>query len=124
MHTQIHLSEYKIGLKEYLIFCVMYIQVSSRVIWIVSGLVLFLASVIGKIGAALALIPDPVIAGLSFVSMSSVVAAGTNSLQSLNLNSARNELILGLSILLGLSVPTWAKQNPAAYATGKMCFFV
>ena len=81
---------------------------------------LILASVIGKIGAALALIPDPVIAGLTFVSMSSVVAVGTNSLHSLNQHSARNELILGLSIMLGMAIPAWAKHNSAAYATGKL----
>lgn len=92
-------------------------KVASRIIWIASGIILVLTGVLGKMGAVLAMVPDPVVAGISIFSFATVAAVGVGSLRSLQ-SSARNELILGVALLLGFTIPQWAKSNLDALETG------
>ena len=47
-----------------------------------------------------------------------IVAVGLSNLQYVDLNASRNLCIIGLSLLLGLSLPWWLKANPEAINTG------
>ena len=51
-----------------------------------------------------------------------IVAVGISNLQYVDLNSTRNLLVIGLSLLFGLSLPWWLKANPEAIKTGKILF--
>ena len=51
-----------------------------------------------------------------------IVAVGISNLQYLDLNSTRNLLVIGLSLLFGLSLPWWLKANPEEMKTGKILF--
>lgn len=48
-----------------------------------------------------------------------VAAVGISNLQFVKLNSSRNLFILGVSLMMGLSVPSWMKRNKDQIDTGK-----
>jgi len=47
-----------------------------------------------------------------------VTAVGLSNLQFVDLNSSRNLFILGVSLMLGLSVPDWTNKNKEMINTG------
>jgi nucleobase transporter 1/2 len=77
----------------------------------IGGLIFILCGVIGKLGAALAMIPEPVLGGLIFTSLAFIVGTGMSNLSHVDLNSSRNVSILGFSVTLGLAIPTWLGQG-------------
>lgn len=93
-------------------------KVASRRVFQVAGLILVVSGVIGKIGAVLTLIPDPVIGGILTVVFGMVAMVGISTLQYTDMSSTRNLTILAISIILGLMVPQWIAQNPNAIQTG------
>lgn len=54
-----------------------------------AGIFFFLVGMIGKFGAILVLIPDPVVGGLFCVMFGMIAAVGLSNLQHANLNSSR-----------------------------------
>lgn len=80
-------------------------KVASRRV-VRSGAVLMLfIPIIGKFGAILATLPQPVV-GSMFVGLFGMIASvGLSNLQIVNMNNSRNLFIIGLSFFAGLSVP-------------------
>jgi xanthine/uracil permease len=62
----------KVGLQQYFI----YWQVASRAVFIAAGVTLMICGVIGKVGAALALIPQPIIGGTLLLGLGMVASIG------------------------------------------------
>ncbi|KAK3095707.1 hypothetical protein FSP39_017881 [Pinctada imbricata] len=93
-------------------------RVASRRVFQVAGLILLLGGIIGKFGAALTLIPDPIIGGTLTVVFGMVAAVGISTLQFIDLTSTRNLTILAISLILGLMVPEWMASNKNAIKTG------
>ena len=93
-------------------------QLASRVGWMIIGCVCMVGGIIGKIGAFLAICPDPIIGGFSIVGMGMIIAVGLSCLRHCNMRSVRNLVIIGSSIMLGLMVPYYMGQNPEAIDTG------
>ncbi|XP_052190149.1 nucleobase-ascorbate transporter 7-like isoform X2 [Diospyros lotus] len=83
---------------------------SRRVIQISVAFMIFF-SILGKFGAFFASIPLPVLAALNCVFYSYASSAGLGLLQYCNLNSFRTKFILGLSFLLGLSIPQYFREH-------------
>ena len=50
-----------------------------------------------------------------------IISVGVASVRYVDITSARNMLILGVSIMLGLMVPTWMVDNPGIIDTGQCC---
>ena len=48
-----------------------------------------------------------------------VTAVGLSNLQFVDLNSSRNLFVLGLSLMMGLSIPNWMATNKDLINTGK-----
>ena len=88
--------------------------------FLTAGAMLVILGVVGKMGAILSLIPEPVIGGTITVLFGVVTAVGVSSLQFVDLNSIRNLTIFGLSLILGLSVPSYINdpKNAGAINTG------
>lgn len=86
----------------------------------VAGIILLLSGIIGKFGAVLTLIPDPIIGGTLTVVFGMVGAVGISVLQFMDMSSTRNLTILALSMILGLMVPQWLLNNPNSINTGKV----
>ena len=80
-------------------------KVASRRVVRCGAAVMLVIPVIGKFGAALATLPQPVV-GAMFVGLFGMIASvGLSNLQIVNLNNSRNLFIIGISFFAGLSVP-------------------
>ncbi|XP_061054746.1 solute carrier family 23 member 1-like isoform X3 [Eubalaena glacialis] len=93
-------------------------RVGSRMVIVAAGCVLLLMGIFGKIGAAFATIPTPVIGGMFLVMFGVITAVGISNLQYVDMNSSRNLFIFGFSIYCGLAVPNWVNKNPERLHTG------
>ncbi|XP_044636083.1 solute carrier family 23 member 1-like isoform X2 [Equus asinus] len=93
-------------------------KVGSRMVIVAAGCVLLVMGVFGKIGAAFATIPTPVIGGMFLVMFGVIAAVGISSLQYVDMNSSRNIFVFGFSIFCGLTVPNWVNKNPEMLQTG------
>ncbi|XP_005405542.1 PREDICTED: solute carrier family 23 member 1-like isoform X3 [Chinchilla lanigera] len=93
-------------------------RVGSRRVIVAAACVLLLMGVFGKIGAAFATIPTPVIGGMFLVMFGVISAVGISNLQYVNMNSSRNLFIFGFSISCGLAIPSWVSRNPEKLQTG------
>ncbi|XP_041370464.1 solute carrier family 23 member 2-like [Gigantopelta aegis] len=97
-------------------------KVASRRVFQCAGVILIICGVIGKFGAVITLIPDPVIGGLNTVSLGLVTAVGMSALQYCDMSSSRNLTIIGVSFMLGIAVPQYLESNPDAIDTGSKEF--
>ncbi|XP_066964037.1 solute carrier family 23 member 2-like [Macrobrachium rosenbergii] len=93
-------------------------KVGSRRVVQYSAVFLILTGLFGKIGAWIATMPDPVLAGILIVTFATIAASGMAPLRCIDLNSSRNLFVLGFSIFLGLAVPKWLENNPGAIDSG------
>jgi nucleobase transporter 1/2 len=83
-----------------------------------AGIIFLLCGIFGKFGALLTMMPKPVLGGIVVISFGMVTSVGLSSLQFVNLSSGRNLCIIGLSLLLGLMIPTYLQRNNGAIKTG------
>jgi uracil-xanthine permease len=80
-------------------------KVASRRVVRCGAAVMLVIPIIGKFGAVLATLPQPVV-GAMFVGLFGMIASvGLSNLQIVNLNNSRNLFIIGISFFAGLSVP-------------------
>lgn len=78
-------------------------KVASRYVMIVASILLMILGIFPKIGALIAIMPNPVLGGAGIVMFGMVAAAGIKTLSRCELTT-RNLLILAVSIGLGLGV--------------------
>ncbi|XP_044102562.1 solute carrier family 23 member 1-like isoform X2 [Neovison vison] len=93
-------------------------RVGSRMVMVAAGCLLLVMGVFGKIGAAFATIPTPVIGGMFLVMFGVITAVGISNLQYVDMNSSRNLFIFGFSIYCGLAIPSWVNNNAEKLQTG------
>jgi uracil-xanthine permease len=80
-------------------------KVASRRVVRCGAAVMLVIPIIGKFGAVLATLPQPVV-GAMFVGLFGMIASvGLSNLQIVNLNNSRNLFTIGISFFCGLSVP-------------------
>ena len=94
-------------------------QVCSRYVWLLAGLICLVGGVIGKLGALLALVPDPVVGGILAASMAMIFSSAVNMLTHVEMTSSRNQIVLGLSFTLGVSTPIYTNTYRDDIDTGK-----
>lgn len=90
---------------------------SRRVIQWAAG-IMVVQGVISKLGAIFIMIPDPVVGGLFCVMFGMIAAFGLSALQYVDLKSARNLYILGVSLFFPMVLCTWIQKHPGAIQTG------
>lgn len=83
---------------------------SRRVIQVAALIMIFLG-MFGKFGALFTTIPDPIVGGVFMIMFGMITAVGISNLQYVDMNSSRNLFVLGFSLMLGMAVPYWVKQN-------------
>ncbi|XP_046545489.1 solute carrier family 23 member 1-like [Haliotis rubra] len=83
-----------------------------------AGAVMLLLSVMGKVGAALATMPDPALAGAIVVTCGMMITLGLSTLQYVNMNSSRNLIIIGMALFIGVFLPAWLETYPEDFRTG------
>ena len=89
----------------------------------VGGMLLLVMGILGKLGAIFVTIPDPIVGGVLMVMFGMIVAVGISNLQFVQLNNSRNLFIIGFSLLFGMALLFWMKQNPDAINTGQCISF-
>ncbi|KAJ7533788.1 hypothetical protein O6H91_13G065000 [Diphasiastrum complanatum] len=95
-------------------------KIGSRRVVEFGACVLIVLSIIGKIGAFIASIPQVIVAGLLSFMWTMVAALGLSNLRYSETGSSRNVLIVGLSLFLSLSVPAYFQQYNAHGSTSGM----
>lgn len=80
-------------------------QVGSRRVVQYAALTMLVFAVVGKFGAAMVTIPEPVVGGMFIVMFSMITAVGLSTLQYVDLTSSRNLFVIGFSIFFGLALP-------------------
>lgn len=93
-------------------------KVASRTVILLSGFLMILLGILGKIGAIFSTIPTPVIGGMFLIMFGVIGAAGISNLQTTDMNSSRNIFIFGFSIFSALTIPNWILKNPGSVETG------
>lgn len=97
-------------------------KVASRSCLVATGVILMILSVIGKLGAFLSTMPDPVVGGSMFVTFGIIAALGIFTLNSVDLTSSRNLAVFGMSLYSGIVIPEWLSRNPDGFDTGSDFF--
>ncbi|CAJ1077433.1 solute carrier family 23 member 1-like [Xyrichtys novacula] len=93
-------------------------KVGSRMVIFISGVLMILMGMLGKIGAIFTTIPTPVIGGMFLIMFGVISAAGVSNLQTTDMNSHRNLFVFGFSVFTGLVIPNWVMKNPDFFKTG------
>ena len=75
--------------------------------------------VFGKFSAALSTIPEPVLGGMGIAGFGLVVAVGMSFLSQCDIKSTRNLVIIGVSLMIGMILPTYLADNPDWIDTGR-----
>ena len=90
-------------------------RVGSRRVVQVGALIMIVLACFGKFGALFTTIPGPIVGGMYCVMFGMIASVGLSSLQFVDLNSARNLFIIGFAFFMGLSLPVYFEQTPAAF---------
>ncbi|KAG7162188.1 Solute carrier family 23 member 1-like 4 [Homarus americanus] len=93
-------------------------KVASRRVVVVSAMIMIFAGLVSKTGAVFATIPVPVLGSTLMFMFSLITGVGLSCIKIIDLNSSRNHFVLGFSIFMGLSLPSWLAKNPDAIKTG------
>lgn len=93
-------------------------KIASRRVFQAAGIIFLLCGIFGKFGALLTMMPKPVLGGIVVISFGMVTSVGLSSLQFVNLSSGRNLCIIGLSLLLGLMIPSYLEKRKGVINTG------
>uniref|UniRef100_A0A1I7UNL8 Solute carrier family 23 member 2 n=1 Tax=Caenorhabditis tropicalis TaxID=1561998 RepID=A0A1I7UNL8_9PELO len=87
-------------------------KVTSRITMQCAGLLLIIIGVFSKFAAFLAMIPEAIIGGVLATGMSMICGVAFANLQNVDLRLSRNLTIVGISIILGCTIPTHFEKNP------------
>ena len=70
----------------------------------------------------LSLVPDPIMGGMATVGLMVLIGVALSNLYCVDLNSTRNQVVLGTALMMGLMVPEYVKRYPGCIKTGKDSF--
>jgi len=90
-------------------------RVGSRRVVQAGALLMIVFACFGKFGALFTTIPQPIVGGMYCAMFGMITAVGLSNLQFVDLDSPRNLFILGFAFFMGLSVPEYFAQRPAAF---------
>ncbi|XP_059612093.1 solute carrier family 23 member 2 isoform X2 [Phlebotomus argentipes] len=93
-------------------------KVGSRRVIQWAAAIMIVQGVVSKFGAVFMMIPDPVVGGIFCVMFGMICAFGLGALQYVDLQSARNLYILGLSLFFPLVLCQWIQKHPGVIQTG------
>ncbi|XP_052282148.1 solute carrier family 23 member 1-like isoform X2 [Dreissena polymorpha] len=97
-------------------------KVASRHVFVCTGIIYIFFGIFGKFSALFISIPYPVLGGAIIVMFGIFFGVVISNLEVTNMSSPRNIAILGLSVFIGLCVPTWAQKGKNPVQTGHLVF--
>jgi xanthine/uracil permease len=90
--------------------------VASRYVVRIGAIILIAMSFVGKLGALVATMPNPVIGGAYITLFGTIGALGIQNLMRADMGSQRNILIVGFSFLMSQGLPGWVEPNLALFS--------
>ena len=93
---------------------------TSRLTYVSAGVLIIVAGMMGKFGAMLSCIPGPVLGGINIIMVGMVTSLGLSYLESVDLHSSRNLLVLAITFFVGTAIPLWMNKNPGVVDTGEI----
>ncbi|XP_076352597.1 solute carrier family 23 member 1-like [Tachypleus tridentatus] len=93
-------------------------KVASRRVIQYGAVTMMVFAVLGKFGAFLNIIPEPIIGGIICVMFALVTGVGLSNVQFIDFHSSRNTFILGFSLFMGITIPKWFSGHPGAIDVG------
>jgi Xanthine/uracil permeases len=84
--------------------------VASRYVVQVGAVVMLIAGYLGFVGGLVTTIPSPIVGGLFLVMFAQIIGVGLSQLQYVDLNENRNVFIIGITLLSGLSIPSYVSN--------------
>ncbi|XP_060594872.1 solute carrier family 23 member 2-like isoform X2 [Ruditapes philippinarum] len=93
-------------------------RVASRQVFVVCGIFYILFGIFGKFSAIFVTIPYPVLGGAVIVLFGIFFGVIISNLEVTKMGSSRNMAVLGLSVFIGLTIPTWAQSKDKPVDTG------
>jgi xanthine/uracil permease len=91
--------------------------VASRYVVMIGAVILIVMSFIGKLGALVATMPNPVIGGAYITLFGTIGALGIQNLMRADIGSQRNILIVGFAFLMSQGLPAWVGENQAVFTS-------
>jgi uracil-xanthine permease len=88
-------------------------RVASRYVLYVAAGLLVLIGLLAKVGAAIATVPTPIVGGLYCALFGLISAIGLSICSRADLHSQRNQMIIGFSLFMGLSLPAYFQGVPS-----------
>jgi solute carrier family 23 (nucleobase transporter), member 1 len=86
--------------------------VASKFVCVVAGVLLLAIGLVGKLGAFLAEIPQVILGSVYLMAFGILTMTGLELVLKAKINISRNQVLIGTSLLLGLSMPSYFKDNP------------
>ncbi|KAL5005566.1 hypothetical protein ScPMuIL_016724 [Solemya velum] len=93
-------------------------KVASRWVFVAVGTIYIIFGIVGKFSALFISIPYPVLGGAVITMFGMFTGVALSNLQMVSLSSTRNIAVIGMSIFVGLMIPTWVEKHPDAIQTG------
>ncbi|KAL4222457.1 hypothetical protein ACF0H5_018497 [Mactra antiquata] len=93
-------------------------RVASLRVFQLVGVIFIFFGVLGKIGAVFVTIPYSVVGGMMIINFGVLTGVMLSNLQFIDINSTRNQAIIGISMLMGFSLPYYMQTTPGAINTG------
>ena len=93
---------------------------AARFTWQVLGVLFIVCGLFGKVGAVLSIIPEPVIGAVIVVGLGMVITVALSNIHLIDLRMPRNLMILGISLMLGMMLPTWVREHRDSINTGNI----
>ena len=84
--------------------------VASRYVVQVGAVIMLVAGFFGYVGGFVTTIPSPIVGGLFLVMFAQIIGVGLSQLQYVDLNDNRNVFIVGITLLSGLSIPSYVNN--------------
>ncbi len=84
-------------------------RVASRYVVNVAAVVLILLGLFSKFGAIVATIPGPIVGGVYCTLFGLIASVGISNLMRADMSSQRNQMIVGFTMFMGLSLPAYFK---------------
>ena len=79
---------------------------------------------VGKLGAFLAEIPRVILGSVYLTAFGILVMTGLELVLKAKINTSRNQILIGTSLLLGLSMPSYFKENPIELENTSLKVFI
>ncbi|XP_052074200.1 solute carrier family 23 member 2-like [Mytilus californianus] len=92
-------------------------KIGSRIVLVVSGIMAVVLAIIGKFGAVMTSVPDPVLGGITFAMLGVLCSLGISALQNVELRSSRNLSVIGISLYFAVVFSEWQRKFPDSLKT-------